>query len=100
MNDAPENITNRELATLIETNREKNEMQHQSIMDSLKLFHETTRITLDGILQQTTKTNGSVRDANVEINKLRMWRSGIIASIAVLTFLIPYVYPLIVKTLQ
>ena len=72
-----ENITNRELGMLIKNNLEKNELQHQAIMDSQKAFHEKMEMVqtansekLDNILVQTTKTNGSVRG-------LLLWRANL-----------------------
>jgi hypothetical protein len=86
-----EPITNREIVTLINTNLEKNELQHKAIMDSLSHFHETTKIILDEIKEQTTKTNGTVKGLTKEVDNLRLWRSGIVACIALLGFIIPLV---------
>ena len=74
--------TNRELQMMISSNMEKNELQHQVILQSLNDFHTTTKETLGKLLEQTTKTNGRV-------NALENWRSGIVACIALLSFLIP-----------
>jgi hypothetical protein len=82
------NPTNRELMTLIETNREKNELQHAAIMESLKLFHDTTKITLEGILAQTTKTNGTVKGLTNDVWTLKGWRTGIVMCIALIAFLL------------
>ena len=92
MNEIPENITNRELGTMIQNNLEKNELQHEAIMTSLRSFHDKTEVclaetekTLNRILDQTTKTNGSVRG-------LLLWRANIQGK----TFLVPILISAIV----
>ena len=83
-----EEYTNRELYQQLQTNREKNELQHAAIMESLKLFHDTTKITLEGILAQTTKTNGTVKGLTNDVWILKGWRTGIIMCLALIAFLL------------
>lgn len=61
-NEEPKSYTNRELWLLIKNNNDTNLLQHQSITDSIREFHRTTKETLDEIVKQTKKTNGNVTD--------------------------------------
>lgn len=80
------NPTNRELAMIIENNLEKNELQHKMIMESITSFHENMRIQLQQIIEQTTKTNGTVKSLTSDMNNLKSWRTGIAMCIALLAF--------------
>lgn len=82
LNVNEEAYTNRELYLLQQASDEKNELQHEAILESLKNFHKNTDETLNKLLAQTTRTNGRV-------SRLELWRSGIVACIALLGFLIP-----------
>jgi hypothetical protein len=75
-------FTNRELYLLLQKTNETNLLQHQAILSSLENFHTNTNDTLAKLLTQTTRTNGRV-------TKLENWRSGIVACIALISFLIP-----------
>lgn len=78
LNDIPKNVTNRELALMIYHNLEKNEMQHKAILAKVESYNTKSEETLKKILEQTTKTNGSVKG-------LLLWRANIRGK----TFLIP-----------
>jgi len=71
--ESPQEFTNRELAILI-----------NSLTDKFDSYHIETIDRLVKIEAQTTKTNGRV-------NKLENWRSGIVAVIAFIGFLIPLI---------
>jgi len=75
----PENPTNKELAIYIQAN------------------HEETMREIAYIREQTTKTNGKVADSCKEIEALKLWRSGLVACIALLAFVIPLVINAILK---
>lgn len=77
-----EAYTNRELYLLLNSNAEKNELQHQAIITRLEELNKISTGTLDKLLAQTTRTNGRV-------SRLELWRSGIVACITLLAFLIP-----------
>ena len=69
MEDEPKSYTNRELGMLIKSNADTNQLQHEKIILSLNDFHKQTKETLELLLVQTTKTNGSVRE-------LQLWKAN------------------------
>ena len=77
--EAPKECTNKELYLIIQAN------------------HEETMREVAFIKEQTTKTNGSVRDCKGDIEALKLWRSGIVAGIAVISFAIPLAIKAIFK---
>ena len=77
-----EQFTNRELFMLIEKNNETNQLQHASLLQSIKEFHDKTEGTLGTILAQTTKTNGRVTKNEDNINKLNSWKSYLAGGMA------------------
>ena len=85
-----ESYTNRELFLLFEGFKDKNQLQHESIIESLSNFHETTNLKLDGLLVQTTKTNGRV-------NKLENWRNYLTGAFAVVTLIVLPLFWILIK---
>lgn len=69
--EIPQDVTNRELAILIKSLDDKNELAHKEMMEKVT-----------SISQQTAKTNGRV-------SRLELWRSGIVSVIALISFAIP-----------
>jgi hypothetical protein len=85
-----EAYTNRELFLLFEGFKDKNQLQHEAIIKSLSDFHDTTNAKLDGLIAQTTKTNGRV-------NKLEDWRNYLTGAFAVVTLIILPLFWILIK---
>jgi hypothetical protein len=70
----PEVFTNREIVIILDDLKISNDVAHKSLLEYV-----------ERIEKQTQRTNGRV-------TKLELWRSGIVAGIAVLCFLIPLIW--------
>lgn len=67
---------------------------------AMKGLKELFGTKLDNIEKQTTKTNGSVAEANKQIIALRMWKHGLVVAWGVVTMLFPTLAYFYIKSLN
>ncbi len=77
--EAPKECTNKELWLIIQGN------------------HEETMREVTFIKEQTTKTNGNLKELSRKVASLENWRAYIVGAIAILSFAIPLVIHALLK---